>query len=254
MADNEPILKIRGLSKTFGALMAIHRIDLDVSKGEVLGIIGPNGAGKTTFFNLLTGVLKPTSGEIRFKGEKISKLPPHKICHRGIVRTFQITQVFPQLTVLENVRLAAQFKNKRACLRFFGGKEIERVTETLARESLNLLGLSNVAHLTIEKLSHADQRLVEICMSLAQDPEVLLLDEPTAGLSIQETTVTMKVLKEISRERQHTILLVEHDMDVVFYLADRIIVLGFGEIIAEGSEQEIRSNERVQKAYLGGSE
>ncbi|MFH1481222.1 MAG: ABC transporter ATP-binding protein [Pseudomonadota bacterium] len=252
MEGNEYILEIRGLAKAFGALRAVDRVNITVSKGEMAAIIGPNGAGKTTLFNLITGTLKPTSGEILFKGKNIARLPPHEICRRGIVRTYQITQIFPKLTVLENVRLAVQFKRKGASFKLFRGGGIQRDTEKRSEEVLSFLGLTDIMHTPAEHLSHGDQRLIEISMALAQEPEVLLLDEPTAGLSVEETHRTMGLLKSISEKRENTILLVEHDMDVVFYLAERIIVLNFGQIIAEGSKEDIQRNEKVQTAYLGG--
>lgn len=252
MNGNRFILEIKGLAKAFGALRAVDRVNMNISKGEMVAIIGPNGAGKTTLFNLITGTLKPTSGEILFKGKNIARLPPYEICRRGVVRTFQITQIFPKLTVLENVRLAVQFKRKGANFRFFRGEETQRDTEKRGEEVLSFLGLSDIMHTPAEHLSHGDQRLIEICMALAQEPEVLLLDEPTAGLSVQETHKTMGLLKHIAEKRENTILLVEHDMDVVFYLAERIIVLNFGQIIAEGSKEEIQRDEKVQTAYLGG--
>ena len=243
----------KGLVKAYGALLAVRRVDLKVAKGEFVAIIGPNGAGKTTLFNLLSGTVRPTSGQILFKGENISNLPPYEVCRRGMVRTFQITQVFPRLTALENVRLAAQFKGGGNA-RIVGGREIIKDTEKKSEEVLDFLGIGSLANLETAHLSHGDQRLVELGMALVQDPEILLLDEPTAGLSVTETHETVRVLRNISTERRNTILLVEHDMDVVFNLAARIIVLNFGGVIAEGSREDIKANEEVQKAYLGGVE
>jgi len=251
--EKESILITKGLVKAYGALMAVRQVNMDVSKGEFLAIIGPNGAGKTTLFNLLSGTVKPTSGQILFKGEDISKLPPYKVCQRGMVRTFQITQVFPRLTALENVRLAAQFK-QGGNSRFMGGKGMIKNLEDKGEEVLEFLGIGSLARFETAHLSHGDQRLVELGMAMVQDPDILLLDEPTAGLSVAETHETVKVLKSISSERRNTILLVEHDMEVVFNLASRIIVLNFGEVIAEGSKEDIKGNEEVQRAYLGGVE
>jgi branched-chain amino acid transport system ATP-binding protein len=252
-AEKESILTTKGLVKAYGALLAVRGVDIHVSKGEFVAIIGPNGAGKTTLFNLLSGMARPTSGQILFKGEDISNLPPYEICTRGMVRTFQITQVFPHLTALENVRLAAQFK-QGGNARIIGGKQIIKDTGKKGEEVLHFLGIGSLANLETAHLSHGDQRLVELGMAMVQDPELLLLDEPTAGLSVTETHETVEVLKNITTKRRNTVLLVEHDMDVVFNLASRIIVLNFGEVIAEGSGEDIKANEEVQRAYLGGVE
>jgi len=254
LAGERPVvLQTRGLSKSFGALIATKNVTMDVSKGEVVAVIGPNGAGKTTLFNLISGVIKPTSGEILFKGERISHLPAYEICQRGIVRTFQITQVFPGLTVLENIRLAAQFK-QGGNFRIVGGKSVIRGTQKKSEEILDFLGISHLSDVTADHLSHGDQRLLELSMALVQDPEILLLDEPTAGLSVVETHKTVGVLKNVFGKSNTTVLLVEHDMEVVFNLASRIIVLNFGEIIAEGCKEDIQHNDEVQRAYLGGFE
>jgi branched-chain amino acid transport system ATP-binding protein len=251
--EKQFVLQTEKLSKSFGALLAAKSITMNVSKGEVVAVIGPNGAGKTTFFNLISGVTKPTSGEIWFSGESISKLPEYEICQRGIVRTFQITQVFPGLTVLENIRLAAQFK-RGGNFRIFGGKCTLQETRRKGEGILDFLGISHLADVAADHLSHGDQRLLELSMALVQDPVLLLLDEPTAGLSVAETHKTVEVLENVFRKGNNTILLVEHDMEVVFNLASRIIVLNFGEVIAEGRKEEIQRNEEVQRAYLGGFE
>jgi branched-chain amino acid transport system ATP-binding protein len=253
MEQKESFLEIKGLTKAFGALIAVNNVDMSVLKGELRAIIGPNGAGKTTLFNLISGTLKPTSGKIILKGEDIANLPPYEICQRGIVRTFQITHIFPELTVLENVRLAVQFK-QGSSFRIFGGEKIINETKRKSEEILDFLGLTDIIQITAAHLSHGNQRLLELSMALAQDPEILLLDEPTAGLSLEETQKTVEVIKNISEKRENTIFLVEHDMDVVFYIAERIIVLNFGEVIAEGSKEEIQHSEKVQIAYLGGLE
>jgi branched-chain amino acid transport system ATP-binding protein len=251
--EKQLVLQTKDLTKAFGALFASKNISMSVFKGEVIAIIGPNGAGKTTFFNLISGIIKPTSGEIFFKGERISNLPAYEICQKGIVRTFQITQVFPRLTVLENISLAAQFKQGGNLL-ILGGKSFIRQSQRKGEEILDLLGISYLANFTADHLSHGDQRLLELSMALAQDPQILLLDEPTAGLSVGETHKTVEVLKNIFSKRKNTILLVEHDMEVVFHLASRIIVLNFGEVIAEGCKEDIQHNDAVQRAYLGGFE
>lgn len=250
-AETPALLVTDQLSRNFGALAAVHRVNFTLHRGELRAIIGPNGAGKTTFFNLLSGFLKPTTGRIYFKGEEITELPPYDICQRGIVRTFQITSIFPELTLLENVRIAVQSKGG-GNFRLLGGSRLLRDTERRAEEILESMGLGDRLALAATHLSHGDQRLLELSMALAQDPEVLLLDEPTEGLSPEETQRAVEIIKEISKQKGFTILLVEHDMEAVFSAAEKITVLHFGQIIAEGSPEEIKSNEEVQLAYLGG--
>ena len=206
MEQKDSFLEIKGLTKTFGALIAVNKVDMSVLKGELRAIIGPNGAGKTTLFNLISGALKPTSGKILLNGEDIAPLPPYEICQRGIVRTFQITQIFPELTVLENVRLAVPFK-QGGSFRIFGGGKVINETERKGEEILDFLGLSDIIQVTAAHLSHGNQRLLELSMALAQDPEILLLDEPTAGLSVEETQKTVDVIKNISEKRKNTIFL-----------------------------------------------
>ena len=246
-----PILEARALSRSFGALRAVADVELSVEPGELRAIIGPNGAGKTSFFHLLSGVLRPTAGQVFFRGEEITALSAPARCRRGISRTFQITSIFPELSVLENVRMAIQLK-ARGSFRLLGGRALVAATESEARASLEFLGLAGRADLPAETLPHGDQRLLEIAMALAQRPALLLVDEPTQGLSPEDTAATVAVIRQIAKERALTILLVEHDMDVVFNLADRISVLHFGQVIAEGSPAEIRANPEVQTAYLGG--
>jgi branched-chain amino acid transport system ATP-binding protein len=245
-----PLLETRALSRAFGALRAVSDVDLAVEPGELRAIIGPNGAGKTTFFHLVSGVLRPSAGDVRFRGESVAALPVHARCRRGISRTFQITSLFPELSALENVRLAVQAKGA-GNTRLLGGRTLLARTEARAREALGFLGLEDRAGAPASTLPHGDQRRLEIAMALAQEPELLLLDEPTQGLAAEETAATAGLIRKIARERRLTILLVEHDMDVVFNVADRISVLHFGQLIAEGSPAEIRRNPEVQAAYLG---
>jgi len=246
-----PLLETRALSRFFGALRAVDAVSLAVEPGELRAIIGPNGAGKTSFFHLLSGVIRPTSGQVVWRGEDISALPAPDRCRRGISRTFQITSIFPEFTVLENVRIAIQLK-AGGNFRFLGGRSLLSSTQSQARASLDFLGLLDRADLPASTLPHGDQRLLELAMALAQKPDLLLVDEPTQGLSPEDTEAAVAVIRQITRERALTILLVEHDMDVVFNLADRISVLHLGQLIAEGSPAEIRANPEVQKAYLGG--
>ena len=246
-----PILETRGLGRAFGALQAVAGLSFAVPPGELRAIIGPNGAGKTTLFHLISGLLPPTTGRVLFRGDDVTALAAPARCRRGISRTFQITSVFPELTALENVRIAVQLKG-RGSFRLVGGRALLEATERRAREHLAFLGLLDRAEAPAATLPHGDQRLLEIAMALAQEPELLLLDEPTQGLSPEDTAAAVAVIRRIARDRRLTIVLVEHDMDVVFDLADRISVLHFGQLIAEGTPAEIRANVEVQKAYLGG--
>ena len=247
------LLETRGLGRAFGALNAVTEVTLEVPAGELRAVIGPNGAGKTTLFHLISGLLPATSGRVLFRGEDVTGLPAPARCQRGISRTFQITSLFPELTTLENVRMAVQLK-RGGNFRVLGGRALLTVTEARARESLAFLGLAERAGEPAGTLPHGDQRLLEIAMALAQEPELLLLDEPTQGLSPEDTAATVAVIRQIARDRRLTIILVEHDMDVVFDLAARISVLHFGQLIAEGTPDAIRANAEVQKAYLGGLE
>jgi branched-chain amino acid transport system ATP-binding protein len=245
-----PVLEARGLGRRFGALQAVGGVTLAVEPGELRAVIGPNGAGKTTLFHLVSGLLAPTAGRIFFQGRDITSLAAPERCRGGISRTFQITSIFPELSVLENARMAVQLKG-HGNFRVLGGRTLLAASERRARESLEFLGLAARAGEPASTLPHGDQRLLEIAMALAQDPDLLLLDEPTQGLSPEDTAATVAVIRQISRERRLTILLVEHDMDVVFDLAQRVSVLHFGQLIADGSPEEIRANAEVQKAYLG---
>jgi branched-chain amino acid transport system ATP-binding protein len=248
-----PILETRGLGRAFGALQAVADVSLAVPPGELRAVIGPNGAGKTTLFHLISGLLPPTSGRVLFRGDDVTALAAPARCRHGISRTFQITSIFGELTVLENVRIAVQLKGA-GNFRLLGGDRLLDATERRARESLQFLGLLARADEPAGTLPHGDQRLLEIAMAVAQEPDLLLLDEPTQGLSPEDTAATVAVIRQIARDRCLTIVLVEHDMDVVFDLADRISVLHFGQLIAEGTPDEIRANVDVQKAYLGGLE
>jgi len=246
-----PILEVRGLSRAFGALQAVNHVSLSVPPGELRAVIGPNGAGKTTLFHLISGLLAPTAGRVSFRGEDVTVLGAPARCRRGISRTFQITSIFPELSVAENVRIAVQLKHD-GNFRLLGGRGVLEMTEARARDSLAWLGLLERADEPAATLPHGDQRLLEIAMAVAQEPELLLLDEPTQGLSPEDTAATVGVIRQVARDRRLTIILVEHDMDVVFDLADRISVLHFGQLIADGPPDEIRGNADVQTAYLGG--
>ncbi len=247
------LLETRGLGRAFGALQAVAGVSLAVEPGEVRAIIGPNGAGKTTLFHLISGLLTPTSGRVLFRGDDVTALPAPARCRRGISRTFQITSIFPELSVLENVRIAVQLRSG-GNFRLVGGRATLEASEERARTSLDSLGLLDRAAEPASTLPHGDQRLLEIAMAVAQEPALLLLDEPTQGLSPEDTVATVAVIRQVARRQKLTILLVEHDMDVVFDLADRISVLHFGQLIAEGPPDQIRANADVQLAYLGGAE
>jgi branched-chain amino acid transport system ATP-binding protein len=248
-----PILETRGLSKAFEALRAVADVDLRVEPGELRAIIGPNGAGKTTLFHLISGVVHPSAGEIRFRGEDVTRLPAHARCRRGMSRTFQITSIFGDLPALENVRMAIQLKGG-GNFTLLGGRALLRATARRAEATLAELGLGERGALPASTLPHGEQRLLEIAMALAQEPDLLLLDEPTQGLSSEETAATIAVIRRVARARGLTILLVEHDMDVVFNVADRVTVLDFGQVIADGSPAAVRASAEVQKAYLGSIE
>jgi branched-chain amino acid transport system ATP-binding protein len=247
------LLETRGLGRAFGALQAVAGVSLTVEPGEVRAIIGPNGAGKTTLFHLISGLLAPTAGRVLFRGDDVTALPAPARCRRGISRTFQITSIFPELSVLENVRIAVQLRSG-GNFQLVGGRATLAASEERARVSLDSLGLLARAAEPASTLPHGDQRLLEIAMAVAQEPALLLLDEPTQGLSPEDTVATVAVVRQVARRQKLTILLVEHDMDVVFDLADRISVLHFGQLIAEGTPDQIRTNADVQLAYLGGTE
>jgi branched-chain amino acid transport system ATP-binding protein len=246
-----PMLEARGLGRAFGALQAVDGVSFAVEPGELRAVIGPNGAGKTTLFHLISGLLAPTAGRVLFRGDDVTALAAPARCRRGISRTFQITSIFPELSVLENTRMAVQLK-AGGNFRLVGGRSVLEASERRARASLEFLGLFDRAKEPASTLPHGDQRLLEIAMAVAQDPELLLLDEPTQGLAPDDTAATVAVIRQVAREQKLTIILVEHDMDVVFDLADRISVLHFGRLIAEGTPAEIRANAEVQTAYLGG--
>jgi branched-chain amino acid transport system ATP-binding protein len=240
------ILETRALTRVFGGLTAVDRVDFAVEAGEIRAVIGPNGAGKTTFFNLITGVFPPTSGQIRFRDDDITGLPVHRISQKGIARTVQVTSIFPTLTVRENVWLGVQSRHR---LNPFVARANMSAVVRRVEEITELVGLGSEAETEAAELSHGDQRLLEIALALSTEPHLLLLDEPTAGLSAKETRDMVRVVRGLSRQR--TIVIVEHDMDVVMELADVITVLHMGRILAEGSPQATRDNPLVQEVYLG---
>ncbi len=241
-----PLLETRKLTMAFGGLMAVLDVDFVMERGELRAIIGPNGAGKTTFFNMIAGNLRSTRGQIFFKGQDITTLPPHRRSHLGIGRSYQITNVFPDLSTFENVRVAVQSRTVHYNMWRDGDKlaELNRKGEEILRY-INLLDKWNTP---AADLAHGEQRYLEIGIALATEPELLLLDEPTAGMSPEETRRTAEFIKRISKDL--TIILVEHDMEVVMGISDRITVLHYGQVLAEGAPDEIRRNPDVQRVYL----
>ncbi|HEX5319540.1 MAG TPA: ABC transporter ATP-binding protein [Stellaceae bacterium] len=242
----DPILRTEALTVRFGGLTALNGVDFSVARGEVRAIIGPNGAGKSTFFNCLTGVQRPTSGAIVFDGVDVSGMPPNRISQRGIARSYQITNILPNATALENVRIAAQSRRHGWNLvRHHGAfADIRQKAET----ALASVGLLEKEDELAANLSHGEQRTLEIAIALATEPQLLCLDEPTAGMSAAETRGTVELVQKIAQDL--TILIVEHDMEVVMGLADRITVLHYGQILAEGTPAEIQENPRVLEVYL----
>jgi len=248
-----PLLECKGLVRRFGALVAVDNVDMTVEKGEIRAVIGPNGAGKSTVFNLITSVLKPTEGRVIFAGEDITGLPVFDVAQKGIARTFQLCHVFPALTARENVRIAAQARDGQRWRFLGGGPVLQRSTEAADR-ALETMRLTRFAGMTAATMSHGDQRLLEVAMALAQQPRLLMLDEPTQGLSLEETDRAVQILKDMLKGGDLSVLLVEHDMEVVFKLADNITVLHRGRVIADGAPAAVRANAEVRSAYLGGTE
>lgn len=248
-----PLLECKGLVRRFGALAAVDGIDLSVEPGEIRAVIGPNGAGKSTVFNLITSVLKPSAGQVIFAGENVTGMPVHQVAQKGIARTFQLCHVFPALSVRENVRIAAQAR-EGGRWQFLGGGGVLRRSASAADEAIARMRLTRLADATAAMLSHGDQRLLEIAMAIAQKPRLLMLDEPTQGLSIEETGRAVQILKEMLAAGDLSVLLVEHDMEVVFKLADNITVLHRGRVIADGPPAAVRASTEVRSAYLGGAQ
>lgn len=244
----EAILKVVDLNKSFGGLKATNYVNYEMREGEFSAIIGPNGAGKSTFFNLLTGYHTVDSGKILFKGKDITNWRPYKIARLGIARAFQVSNVYPALTPYENMRQAILAQQRRT-LNFFVPAERLARKETL--DLLEITGLSQHAHMTSGNLSQGDKKRLELGIALGSKPDLLFLDEPTAGMSGEETHDTMELVKRLNREMGLTILFTEHDMSVVFGYAGRLTVLHQGTVIAEGAPEEVRANEEAQRVYLG---
>jgi branched-chain amino acid transport system ATP-binding protein len=244
----EPLLRVDNLVRRFGGILATDHVCLEVGRGELHAIIGPNGAGKTTLISQLTGHLAPHAGSIFLAGRDISRLPAHRRCALGLARSFQITSLLPDFTAADNVALAAQAHDGHS-FRFFADARKEPRLREAARAALDRVGLGQRADAVVSRLSHGEQRQLELAVALATKPQLLLLDEPMAGLGVTESASMVKLLTELRREV--SIVLVEHDMEAVFALADRISVLVYGRIIATGSPDQIRGNDEVKRAYLG---
>lgn len=251
MTAREIIIETQNLSKHFGGLAAVDDVSIKIEAGTLHAIIGPNGAGKTTFFNLLSGNLKPTNGKVFYKGQDLTGKPIYRMIHMGIGRSFQITNIFPNLTVRENIRLASQAMENKNFRFLMDTAKMESVEErtTIVVEKV---GLASQSLLPARMLSHGDQRKLELGMILAPDPELLLLDEPTAGMATDQVPELITLIQEVQQSGLKTVILVEHNMNVVMKVSDRITVMHQGKVLAEGTPGEISTNHEVQTAYLGG--
>jgi branched-chain amino acid transport system ATP-binding protein len=252
----EPILQIRDITKRFGGLTALSEVSFDVYQGEILGVIGPNGAGKTTLFDVITGRYRPTGGRVFYKGEDITGLKPHELVHRGISRSFQLEVLFSNLTVLQHLVLSRHLHTEVGFLGSFfhtpGHREREKSTETKALELLKFVGIDGQKDKTANSLSHGYQRSLGIAVALGPDPNLLLLDEPLSALSPERVAVVLDLIRTI-RDEGITVVVIEHNMGALFRVCDRVVVLSVGEKIAEGVPEEIKENQTVIKAYLGGA-
>lgn len=242
------MLQVEGVTKSFDGFMAVNGANLTVEKGEIVAVIGPNGAGKTTLFNLITGAMKRDKGRIVFKGEDISEYPPYEICRKGISRSYQIVNIFPRLTVFENVQVAV-LSYQRKSSNLFQPAQSLALKET--RGILESVGLSGKEKSIAGSLSHGDQKILEIAIALGNEPELLILDEPTAGMSPEETSAAMELIKRLAKTQGLTILFCEHDMEIVFSIAQSIMVMRHGQTIIQASPEKVRGNREVQEAYLG---
>ncbi|MBW1730511.1 MAG: ABC transporter ATP-binding protein [Deltaproteobacteria bacterium] len=245
------MLQVENVTKSFDGFLAVDGASLRVQQGEIVAVIGPNGAGKTTLFNLITGQLVPNKGRILFDNEDITKLPPYMICKRGIARSFQIANIFPRLSVFRNVQVSVLSQQGKSGTLF---RSAQKMAVEEANRILKYVGLNDKAQRLAGSLSHGDQRILEIAIALGNEPQLLILDEPTAGMSPDETKRTMDLIKELAETRGLTILFCEHDMDIVFNVAKSIMVMHHGRTLIQGSPEEVRENKEVQEAYLGGED
>jgi branched-chain amino acid transport system ATP-binding protein len=245
------MLRIEGIQKSFGGFMAVNGANLEVQKGEIVAVIGPNGAGKTTLFNLITGIIKPDGGRVIFKEEEITGLPAYRICKKGMSRSFQVVNIFSRLTVFENVQIAVLSRHGKTFNLFSPSRKL-LIEET--SDILQSVGLTDKGRSVSGSLSHGDQKALEIAIALGGHPELLILDEPTAGLSPEETIRCIDLIKRLSADLGLTILFCEHDMELVFAIANRIMVMVRGKSIIQGLPADVRCNREVQDAYLGESE
>lgn len=250
-----PILEVKEVTKKFGGLTANNNISFDVAEGEILSVIGPNGAGKSTLFKMISSFMSTTSGEVLFRGERVSNLKPHVVARKGVVRTFQETTIFKSMTVRESVIVSQHLRSKASLLGYFMGSKTAKQDiadfGSNADEIIDFLNLGEIRNELAHNLPQGHLRALGIAIGLATDPKVLLLDEPFAGMNHDETMAMVDLVKSVRDERGVTVLLVEHDMPAVMSISDRIIVLNFGEMIAEGAPKEIQNNEKVIEAYLG---
>lgn len=245
------MLNVTNLDKSFSGFRAVNGANLHVGKGEIVAVIGPNGAGKTTLFNLITGILKPDAGRVTFKGEDITGMAPYEVCKKGMSRSFQVVNVFPRLSVFENVRVSVLARENRTWNMFSSSKKI------MTRETADIIdsvGLTAKKDRISAALSHGDRKVLEIAIALGGRPEFLILDEPTAGMSPEETSRCIDLIHKLSSDFGLTILFCEHDMELVFAIANRIMVMVRGATIVQGTCDEVRCNQAVQDAYLGGSD
>ncbi|PWB60582.1 MAG: ABC transporter ATP-binding protein [Deltaproteobacteria bacterium] len=244
------MLRVESLVKSFGGFKAVNGANLQVRAGEIVAVIGPNGAGKTTLFHLITGHLTPDSGRILFKGREIAGLAPHRICRKGITRSFQVVNIFPRLTVFENVQIAV-LSRERKTFRIFS--PVEGMAAEEVDRILSNVGLLEKRDVESDLLSHGDQKVLEIAVALGGNPELLILDEPTAGMAPEETERCIRLIRKLSEESGLTILFCEHDIGLVFEIANRIMVMVRGGTVIQGGREEVRRNREVQNAYLGES-